>query len=94
MRGKANAHKANYSLSGCKKWQGGKVWTYDYSKRDIVSVKDISINLLDSKIITCSLTLDHFNINPNEYYSEIQYGLYNYSTKTSIGTPGSINVGT
>ena len=77
-----------------EKWQGGKVWTYDYSKRDIVSVKDISINLQDSKTITCSLTLDHFNININEYDSEIQYGLYNYSTKTSIGTPESINVGT
>ena len=77
-----------------EKWQGGKVWTYDYSKRDIVSVKDISINLQDSKTITCSLTLDHFNINLNEYYSEIQYGLYNYSTKTSIGTQGSIDIGT
>ena len=77
-----------------EKWQGGKVWTYDYSKRDIVSVKDISINLQDSKTITCSLTLDHFNINLNEYYSEILYGLYNYSTKTSIGAPESINVGT
>ena len=77
-----------------EKWQGGKVWTYDYSKRDIVSVKDISINLQDSKTIFCSLTLDHFNINLNEYYSEIRYGLYNYSTKTSIGTPGSINIGT
>lgn len=77
-----------------EKWQGGKVWTYDYSKRDIVNVKDISINLQDSETITCSLTLDHFNINLNEYYSEIRYGLYNYSTKTSIGTPKSINVGT
>ena len=77
-----------------EKWQGGKVWTYDYSKRDIVSVKDISINLQDSKTIFCSLTLDHFNINLNEYYSEIRYGLYNYSTKTSIGTPGSISIGT
>lgn len=77
-----------------EKWQGGKVWTYDYSKKDIVSVKDISINLQDSKTITCSLTLDHFNINLNEYYSEIQCGLYNYSTKTSIGIPELINVGT
>lgn len=78
-----------------EKWQGGKVWTYDYSKRDVVNVKDISINLQDSKTITCSLTFDNLNINPNhEYYSDIRYGLYNYSAKTSIEPTHYVNVGT
>ena len=77
-----------------EKWQGGKVWTHDNSKIGIVSAKDISINLQDSKTITCSFTLDHLNININHGYYSVRCGLYNYSTKNSIEPLKNIYVDT